>query len=208
MSAIDLTGKKFFRLLVTCRSEKKSKVGALWRCLCDCGKHTDVPTLKLRRGTIKSCGCWRQEMIGKISTTHGKSNKSRTYRTWKEMRQRCMNPNSDKWRWYGGRGISIAPEWDDYEKFLADMGDRPPGMTLDRINNDGNYCKSNCRWALHIDQTQKQEKNKLSCELAYQLRKDRAAGISVSELCLKYGISRHAVWACASGRTWPNAPRP
>jgi hypothetical protein len=208
MSAIDLTNQKFARLLVVCRSEKKSKVGAIWRCLCDCGKYADAPTLKLRNGLIKSCGCWRHEMAGVTSTTHGLSNKSRTYRTWKEMRQRCMNPNSDKWKWYGGRGISIDPAWDDFTVFLADMGDRPEGMTLDRIDNNESYCKENCRWASHIDQTQKQKKNKLSVHLAQCLRADRAAGMQYRDLGKKYGISATTAHRCAVGITWPNAPLP
>lgn len=142
---IDITGQKFGRLTVTGKSVRLSLAGALWECSCDCGGTTVVNSLKLRTGKTQSCGCYRKEILDQ--TTHGLSNKSRTYRTWKEMRNRCNNPNADNWKWYGGRGIRICPEWNDYAVFLADMGERPEGMTLDRKNGDEDYSPSNCRWA-------------------------------------------------------------
>lgn len=149
---VDLVGRKFGRLSVIRRSDAKSKVGALWMCVCDCGKESTVPTLKLRSGAIKSCGCYRAEL--KANLKHGHANKSPTYRTWKEMRQRCMNPKSDKWQWYGGRGISICQRWDSYENFLSDMGERLAGTSIDRIDPDGNYEPANCRWATPKQQAQ------------------------------------------------------
>lgn len=143
---INLTGQKFNHLLVLKVSEKKSKSGAMWECVCDCGKRTHVASFKLRSGAIKSCGCYRKELLTNLKHGYARG-KDRTYRTWKEMRQRCNNPNSDKWKWYGGRGISICARWEDFSKFLKDMGHRPEGHTLDRINSDGNYEPCNCRWA-------------------------------------------------------------
>lgn len=118
------------------------------------------------------------------------------------MRQRCNNPNSDKFQWYGGRGIKICKRWDSYADFLADMGERPAGMTLDRINNDGNYEPGNCRWATQLDQTRKQEKNVLSESLAAQLRQDRATGMSYQALGDKYGVNKTTAHRCALGVTW------
>lgn len=149
---IDVTGQRFERLVVIGRSDRISNAGALWVCKCDCGGEAVTTSLKLRNGLIKSCGCRKLE--GLANFQHGYANKGRTYRTWKEMRQRCRNPNGDKWRWYGGRGITVCVEWDDFERFLSDMGDRPEGMTLDRIDPDGNYCKANCRWATSKQQAE------------------------------------------------------
>lgn len=146
MRTIDLTGQKFGLLTVTGKSPTLRKAGALWLCQCECGGATSADSMKLRKGLTKSCGC--RQFSGLSRVTHGYSKaKSPTYRTWKEMRQRCQNPNSDKWKWYGGRGVSVCPQWEVFEIFLADMGERPAGHTLDRRDSDGNYEKDNCRWA-------------------------------------------------------------
>lgn len=118
------------------------------------------------------------------------------------MRQRCLNPNSDKFQWYGGRGIKICDRWGSYDAFLADMGERPENMTLDRIDNDGDYEPGNCRWATQLEQTRKQAKNRLSKELAVKLRADRAAGATFAALARKYGVSATTAHRCATGLTW------
>lgn len=148
---VELSGQNFNNLTVISRSNRRSSAGAIWHCQCVCGNFAEVPTLKLRNGLIKSCGCKQND--GHSNFKHGHSAaKTRTYRTWKEMRQRCMNPNSDKWKWYGGRGITICERWSSFEAFIADMGDRPVGKTLDRLDSDGNYQPDNCRWATPKEQ--------------------------------------------------------
>lgn len=125
------------------------------------------------------------------------------------MRQRCLNPKSDKWQWYGGRGVKICEQWSDYSVFLADMGERPAGMTIDRIDNNGDYEPSNCQWATQLEQTRKQEKNVLTEETARQLKSDRADGMTYQELGKKYGVSKTTAHRCNIGATWATAkPRP
>ena len=149
---VDVTGQRFGKLTVVCKSDKTSPAGALWICKCDCGGETITTSYKLRTGHTLTCGCSRY--TDPYRYVHGEANKTRTYKTWKDMRQRCRNPNSDQWEWYGGRGISVCERWDSFVNFLADMGDRPEGMTLDRINPDGNYEPSNCRWATAKEQAE------------------------------------------------------
>jgi hypothetical protein len=151
---IDMTGKRFGRLTVVFRSPSVRSSGALWVCVCDCGGQTTADSLKLRSGHTKSCGCLRKESF--VHETHGLSRRhARTYRTWKEMRQRCTNKNSTQWQWYGGRGIKVCDRWGDFSKFFADMGARPSGMTIDRFPNpDGDYEPSNCRWATAAQQAE------------------------------------------------------
>lgn len=149
---IDLTGQTFGRLTVIRRSEKARSSGALWDCSCVCGGAACVDSRKLRTGHSTSCGCHRREVLSNLR--HGQSKSSPTYRSWKEMRSRCNNPKAQNFKWYGGRGIRVCPEWGSYEAFLADMGERPAGKTLDRIDSDGNYEKQNCRWATAKEQAE------------------------------------------------------
>jgi len=201
MNAINVTGMRFGKLTVIGRSEKTSSSGALWVCICDCGGKTVTTSLKLRNGHTSSCGCLRINASQSL-IIHGQANKSPTYRSWKEMRQRCLNPKSDKWKWYGGRGIKICDQWSSYMIFLADMGERPLGMTIDRIDNNGNYEPTNCMWATQLDQTRKQEKNVLTEEIASQLRVDREYGMTYQALSEKYGISKATAHRCVAGKTW------
>jgi len=142
---INITGRKFGRWLVVSLLPERSPDGkSLWLCRCDCGTQRGVCGTSLRIGHSASCGCLRREKSKKRLTTHGMS-ETRAYRTWTNMQQRCFNPRHDKYSYYGGRGIGIG--WQSFEEFYADMGDAPPGMSLDRIDNDDDYRPGNVRWA-------------------------------------------------------------
>lgn len=148
----DMTDQKFGRLLVV---EFVAVVDntARWKCICDCGEVVVVSGNSLRRRLTTSCGCYSREVNSqhpnRLLHGHAKaSGPTRTYNSWANMRQRCNNPKVRDFHNYGGRGITVCERWTKFENFLADMGEVPDGMELDRYpNNDGNYEPSNCRWA-------------------------------------------------------------
>ncbi len=154
-SAIDITGQRFGRLVVVKRSEERlgRTREACWLCECDCGGTVVVRSSDLRYGKTQSCHCGNP-----AKWKHGHSlpngRRSPEYRSWMAMRRRCTDPQADGWKFYGARGITVCERWEKFESFLADMGSRPDGHTLDRINPDGNYEPANCRWA-----TPKQQAN-------------------------------------------------
>jgi hypothetical protein len=155
----DLTGQHFGRLIVLGISHRQRRslriVIIHWRCRCTCGAETSVSTSDLRSGNTQSCGCLKLETAGKQSITHGHTSGgwSITFRAWSEMKTRCYNTKTKSFKHYGGRGIKVCNRWrNSFENFLADMGKKPVGLTLDRINNEGNYTPSNCRWATYSEQ--------------------------------------------------------
>jgi hypothetical protein len=165
MKRLELTGKRFGRLVVI--REKGSRInGSYWLCKCDCGGYKTIKGADLKIGHTRSCGCVRRESTairGKANITHGhrRSNGcSTTYRSWTMMRNRCVNKTNPNYPNYGGRGIKVCKRWNRFLTFLADMGPRPKGTTIDRINNDGDYKPSNCRWATSSQQNSNQRRQK------------------------------------------------
>jgi len=159
----DLTGERFGQLLVKERFPNTKKGPVIWSCICDCGNKSFVATANLRNGTTKSCGCFRKKYVSDKHKTHGMA-KTSTYRVWSGMKTRCLNPKSTNYTLYGGRGVLICDRWMLFENFLEDMGNRPDSMTLDRIDVNGNYEPSNCRWATKKEQGE----NKRKCKLINQ----------------------------------------
>lgn len=164
---IDLTGQKFNRLLVVAYVGRRGH-SSHWTCTCDCGNKTVVSRSALVSGTVVSCGCYRSDRAKKLTYKHGErggENRSRTpveYKTWDGMKQRCYNPNTKDWPWYGGRGIAVCEEWrNDFSAFLAHVGRRPADKhTIDRIDGDKGYAPGNVRWATWEEQARNRSNNR------------------------------------------------
>jgi len=159
---VDLDGQQFGRLTVVRyagRVGKRGHGGSKWLCLCECGNETIAATQKLRSGLTKSCGCYRDERTGLRSRTHGQRHYPE-YNNYQHMVARCHRKTHHAFAEYGSRGICVCDRWrfgdglkSGFECFLADMGRRPTVQhSLDRINNDGDYEPTNCRWATKQEQ--------------------------------------------------------
>lgn len=159
MKAQDLTGMKFGHLTVIELAEPRGGKRC-YRCVCDCGKETVVIASNLKRGNTQSCGCLRTNKIVLHNKIHGMK-KTKLYGIWSSMRSRCNNPHNKEYHRYGGRGISCCKEWGSFIPFKewALKAGYEGGLSLDRIDNDGDYCPENCRWATREQQSSNTSQN-------------------------------------------------
>lgn len=152
MKMLDYTGQRFGRLVVE-RQDGVHRTQKAWLCRCDCGGYKRTTGTELRKGDTKSCGCLKLDHmseVGKTNTTHGMKN-SPTWRSWQAMRKRC-SPTHERRKDYFERGITVCERWDSFEKFYTDMGERPDGTSIERVDNGAGYFPSNCVWATARDQ--------------------------------------------------------
>jgi len=199
---LDLTGQGFGKWIVLGRSHRNERGEVFWLCRCECGTKRTVRAGYLRSGRSTSCGCLHLAAV----TTHGMT-KTRTFKSWESMKQRCLNPKAPDYSRYGERGIKIHKPWiSDFAKFLADMGERPEGTTLDRKEVNGNYEPGNCRWAT----ASMQQRNKTSTSMIRfkgrsQSLADWAEETSIPAKIIRWRLNKG--WQVAAALTKPKRPK-
>lgn len=186
-NSLELSGKRFTRLVAVSRTERRRRGLVVWECVCDCGEIVHVTSTNLNLGLTRSCGCYQKDMQREAITKHGRA-RTPEYRAWVDLKTRCTSSSNSRWEGYGGRGIKVCDRWlESFENFYADMGDRPSVKhSIDRIDNDGDYCPENCQWATPKEQYSNRSTNRY---LTYQGRT-----LNVTEWSAEIGISREVLY--------------
>ena len=164
---IDITGKTFGNWVVVGQDHSKPKGPSSWITKCKCGKTKSIRGTSLRRGDTISCGCVGHKLRREANTKHGhcpRIKASSTYISWRGMLSRCDLTGTPFYKYYGGVGVTVCPRWRKFEAFLKDMGERPPGTSIDRIDPFGNYEPGNCRWVDGLTQRRNTRKRKISTQ--------------------------------------------
>ena len=192
----DLTGKRFGRLTVIGRGKTYSSGNVCWTCICDCGNTTNSCGTNLRSGKSKSCGrCVCSERMAALNTKHSGFG-TRLYEIWRQMHRRCYGRNTKAYKDYGGRGITICKDWQEYgpfEKWAMSHGYRED-LTIDRIDVNGNYEPSNCRWATMKEQSNNRRNNRV---VVYN-----GESHTVSEWADIYAVDQRKLWQRLNARDW------
>jgi hypothetical protein len=185
---VNRTGIRYGRLVALAASDKRTLSGAvMWDCLCDCGSKVTCSGSSLHAGDSASCGCLFLEVAaakGRAKKTHGMT-KTKAYKSWAGMRDRCNNENNKKYKNYGGRGIKVCDRWNEFVLFLDDMGEPKANQSLDRIDVNGNYEPSNCRWANQSIQ-QNNRRNNVIIEF-------NGIKMTMAEYCRSFGLNSDKV---------------
>ena len=192
-AVIGRTGQTFGRLTVVEAAASRGNRTA-WKCQCSCGKSVVVRWYNLQSGTTRSCGCLLAELNHRRLTTHGATTngkRSATYQSWCDARARCNDPRDPGWPNYGGRGIRFCDRWNDFANFLADMGEMPRGMSIERLNNDLGYEPRNCLWIPRSAQAKNKQASRYVTICGQRLL--------IRDACAVHGIPVSSVW---THRSW------
>lgn len=206
----DLDGRAFGRLTVTARALADRHGRARWACRCSCGSETVIAASALTSGHTRSCGCLRREMVatGALRRTHG-ARRTAEYRTWCSVIQRCTNRRSPGFAKYGAKGVTVCKRWrESFEAFFADMGPRPRGCSIDRIDNSRGYEAGNCRWATAHDQARNKTTNVLNTEMVMEIKQRLRAGATTTDVSNEFGISLSTASKVKCGVTWADVDGP
>lgn len=200
-------GMRFSRLTTIKREKNTAANKTRWLCVCDCGEYKVINSQMLREGRTRSCGCMVKDMLIERNTTHGYS-KHPLYGIWRQMVRRCTNPKDKAYRYYGGRGIQVFGEWMNFNSFINDMGDKPEGMTLEREDNDGDYCPDNCIWASWSKQHENRRSTKLSSASVFFARFHHHNGASIGDLAEFFSVHKTTMASAIRGTTWASTTFP
>ncbi len=198
-------GSVYGLLKVISKAENRNN-RVCWNCLCECGIEKSILGEALRYGINISCGCKRKKNLDVINSHRKESAFAslhpKAYSSWHKMIDRCTNPNSKQYSYYGLLGVSVCKEWLDLKKFFADMGDPLVGMTIDRIDNSLGYFKENCRWADKKTQSRNRSSTKLTYEIALEIRSKISIGQSTLSLSDEYGVTKSSILSIKSNQCW------
>ena len=210
--AVDLTDRKFERLTVIERSDRKGN-GAYWFCECTCGNTCEIISGHLTSGNTRSCGCLNSEQLSKRFLKHGdclESDKvTKLYHVWQGMKARCLNPKNKSFHRYGGRGITICLEWENdynsFKKWALDNG-YVEGLQVDRIENDSGYSPDNCRWITQMKNCENSGVSKLTTEDVIEIRRafTQSPNINRHFMAILYDVVDSTISHIINNKTWKN----
>lgn len=204
MKPLELAGNRYGALVVIGRVESSGR-HVRWACMCDCGKDCSVVASNLTSGHSITCGAphHRAKPAGTKKTAHP------AYQVWREMRRRCGDPRATSYPRYGGRGVTVCEEWASFERFIADMGERPSlKHQIDRIDGSAGYGKDNCRWVTAGENSRNRSFVKMTDTSAARVKALLSAGKTCREAAEAIGVSRASVLDVSRGRTWRHVATP